>query len=224
MSKKWDSLQYLKQGMSPFEIAGKLGVSELTVLDYLPRHVGEGTLRRSDIYFSFTPEERRPDATAWIRKIVSPFEDAATALGDMYSDIREIEVSMHTAIKDCLVAAHGPEENQWWRCGVPSSVRVKCQERRELDAEAPCEPYHYTDFLDLSKTVDHSWSVLSPLFLEPYRSNKRKLEADLRRLNTIRNRVMHPVRGVSPTQEDFEFVRSMKFVGVADSQWSRLRQ
>ena len=127
MSKKGDSLQYLKQGMSPFDIARQLGVSEGTVIDYLQRHVGEGALRLSDIYFGFTPEERRPDAPAWIRKIVSPFEDAATAFGDMYSDLREIEVSIHAAIRECLVAAHGPEDEQWWRseCPLPfgSSVR-----------------------------------------------------------------------------------------------------
>jgi hypothetical protein len=210
MSKKFDSLQYLKQGMSPFEIARKLRVSELTVIDYLQRHVGEGSLRRSDIYFSFTSEDRKPDASAGIRKIVSLFEDAATAFGDMYSDIREIEVSMHAAIRDRLVAVHGSEEKQWWRCGVPSAVRVKCQERRELDTDARCEPYQYTDLLDLSKVVGDNWSDLGPLFQEPYRSNKRKFEGDLRRLNSVRNRVMHPVRGVPPNEEEFDFVRSIR--------------
>lgn len=50
-------------------------------------------------------------------------------------------------------------------------------------------------------------------------SDRRRFLCDLTRLNQIRNRVMHPAKGVLPTEADFRFVN--EFIGFADfCNWS----
>jgi len=128
----------------------------------------------------------------------------------MYEDLRALEIHLHDRIRDSLVGAYGADEQGWWRLGIPQAVRVKCQERRETDSETPVEPYRYTDLIDLSKVIENQWSLLKGLFPEPYRSDRRQLIHDLNRLNQLRNRVMHPVRGAAPSEEDFELVRDVQ--------------
>ena len=43
-----------------------------------------------------------------------------------------------------------------------------------------------------------------------YRSNRRDFLDAIKRLNGIRRMVMHPVRGASPSEDDFYFVRTFR--------------
>src|ERR1041384_5422009 len=106
----------IKQGRNPVEIATEFGVTLDTVLGYLDRAVGDGALRRSDIYFSFTPEQR---ATNW--GYLESYAGSRHALGDMYEDVRRIELKLHTIIRSTLTSEFGDNE-LWWREGVPQAI------------------------------------------------------------------------------------------------------
>jgi len=201
MSRTWEVARLLKAGRSPVEMAETLGLALGSVFSYLNRAVGEGLIRRSDIYFSF-PASIRPR----YQKELAPYAAARTAFGDMYEDLRRIETTLHGRVRRTLVDALGSDESQWWRQGVPEQVRVKCQERREKDPDAPCMAYCYTDLLDLAKVMEAGWALFKDQLPTCYSSNRRQLLEDIGRLNRIRNKVMHPVRGLAPTEEDFDFV------------------
>ena len=203
MSRIWETTNLLKQGLSPEAIAQRLRISSGSVFTYLDRAVGEGLIRRSDIYFAFPLDERNSP------KIEQRYGSARVAFGDLYDDVRHIEVTIHALIRDILVRRHGDGEAGWWRKGVPEAVRVKCQDRRERDADEPCDPYCYTDLLDLAKIIETQWSLFKDRFPTRYSSNRKALLDDLGRLNRIRNKVMHPVRGVAPAEDDFDFVRAL---------------
>lgn len=204
MGRPQDVARLVRAGMTPREIANELQLTEASVAGYLHRAVGEGGLRRSDVYFSVSSDRRRLDPT-----IRQWFSDPAQALGDLYEDLRQIEVTLHGKIASALAAAYNDNHDSWWRQGVPESVRVKCQERRERDSEEPCEPFAYSDLIDLDATFESQWKVLSSL-VPDYGENRKALSKDLRRLNRIRNKVMHPVRGFVPDESDFDFVRHLQ--------------
>ncbi len=204
MGRPDDVARLVKEGMTPLEIAESLNINIKSVEGYLHRAVGEGLLRRSDVYFSVPPEHRDNDNT-----LVHWYSNPQNALGDMYEDIRLIEINVHKVIRETLVQEFGADEAGWWRQGVPENVRVKCQERRERDSDEPCEAFCYLDLIDLDIILKHQWSLLKNLF--PYYSvNRKALSSDLQRLNRIRNRVMHPVKGFIPGEEDFDFVRNLQ--------------
>jgi hypothetical protein len=204
MGRPQDVAKLVRSGSTPAEIARTLGVSEATVVGYLHRAIGEGALRRSDVYFSVARERRVSDPT-----LKNWYSDPCHALGDMYEDLRGIEIAIHGIIRNALVAQYGDGENGWWRNGIPENVRVKCQERRERDPAEPTDAFCYSDLIDLDAIIEHEWSLLQDLFPQ-YRSNRKQLSKDLRRLNQVRNKVMHPVRNWIPTEEDFDFARQMQ--------------
>lgn len=202
MSRTCDSARLLKEGLDPQGIADRLGISLSSTLSYLDRAVGEGLIRRSDIYFAFPPGARNLSAA-------KKYGTAAIALGDLYDDVRQIEVGLHKMVREVLMRQFGDGESGWWRQGVPEAVRVKCQERREREQDDLCEPYCYTDLLDLAKVIEAQWSLFKDSFPVPYGSNRKAFIEALARLNRIRNKVMHPVRGIVPSEEDFDFVHGL---------------
>jgi hypothetical protein len=204
-----EAVEWLRWGLSPDRIADEMGISLSTVLGYLDQMVGEGVIRRSDIYFSLSEEERKNPAAWEHAEIVERYGNARDALGDMYEELRDIETSLHGRIRDVLVERHGPEESGWWRRGVPINVRKKCVERREEDLQPISDPYCYTDLLDLRAILDSNWTELNSV-VGTYGSDKPKLLRDLVRLNEIRRTVMHPIRGGVPVEDDFSFLRSMR--------------
>ena len=89
MGRPSDVAQLVRQGKTPTEIAARLGVS-VSVEGYLHRAVGEGLLRRSDIYFSVPQARRKSD-----RMLGNWYTDPQHALGDMYEDVRRVELRVH---------------------------------------------------------------------------------------------------------------------------------
>jgi len=236
MGVREEVLQMLRNGMNPREIASERGVTLATILGYLDQLVGRGQLRRSDILFSVPAEVRQPilDKVSDGRSqsisavmgrlersglvvdeddilIVQKYSDAAHALGEIYEDIRTIEVGLHNLIRIALEEDFGSEEAGWWRQGIPRDIRVKCQQRREEEETDPApEPYCYTDLIDLRAILDKQWPILSRHLPNQATGDKKMLLSDLMRLNQIRRMVMHPVRGGVPSEYDFEFLRSLK--------------
>ena len=229
-------LVMLKGGMKPGEIARERAVTLVTILGYLDQLVGRGLLRRSDILFSIPAETRQPilkklsdgrsqSVPAIMGRlermgvivdqediiVIQKYHDARYALGEIYEDIRIIEIGLHSLIRTSLEEKFGSGELGWWRQGIPKEIRVKCQQRREEEEGDPApEPYCYTDLIDLRTILDKQWAILTKYLARQVISDKQALLSDLIRLNQIRRMVMHPVRGGVPTEDDFEFLHSLK--------------
>jgi hypothetical protein len=210
MGVREESLELLRSGHTPGDIARMKGVSLKTTLAYLDQMVGEGRLRRSDIFFSIPKARRANPRHAADGDVVRQYGDARLAFGDMYDDIRRIETWLHDAIRQELEAKFGPGEQGWWRNGIPLPIRKSCQERREEDSDPALEPYCYTDLSDLRQVFESKWASVSSALPTDVSRDKRVFLTDPNRLNQIRRGVMHPVRGNLPTEEDFEFLRGLR--------------
>ncbi len=232
MGVREETLKMLREGLSPKEISRARGVNINTTLGYLDQLVGRGDLRRSDIFFSvpkdirnaipvsFTIGRTIQEVSNLLRKleinadsediiVVIKYGDSRHALGDMYEDVRAIETYLHGVIDQALLDEYEGSEMGPWRQGIPESVRKSCVIRQEEDSEPVEDPYCYTELLDLWQILDKQWNVLSRVLPEEITKNKQDLRRKMFRLNTIRRNVMHPVRGVVPSEDDFEFVRDL---------------
>src|SRR3954451_10235641 len=233
MARKDKAAQLLRQGLPPSEIAREMRVSPSAVMQYLCVKIGEGDLRRSDIAFSLSREVRAAIEQA-IEKTgsTSPFvisrelkdqgieatridigvyvhyRRARVVLGDMYELVRTLEVRLHNFVKQAFIAEFG--EEQWWRGGVPDSIRAECAALLEKDPEPADEPFCYTHLISLREILDKRWSILSKYMPKALLNQKKDLLERLLKLNRIRNSVMHPVRNAILTEQDFEFVRDLE--------------
>lgn len=232
-------------GFSPSKIAEKRRVSQDVTLRTLRELIGQGRLRRSDILYSISPDVRRtildllrtryrglnptlnqvlPALRSrgihlnWLDvRVVMDYRDAAVVLGDLYQDIYDLEVWIHRFLRATLENEYGPEEEGWWMKGVPLDVRHACNARREEDTGKRSDPWSYTVLTDLKRVADKQWAAVSQHLPSKIGDDKQHFLKDLDRLNNVRNRVMHPVRGDLPSEEDFEFVRSLKKRLLAES-------
>jgi hypothetical protein len=227
--------ELIKKGHGPAEISQKRGVSEDITLRILTELVGSGRLRRSDIYYSVPTETRQIIEEAaqkfsgrefkrifrYLRrkkinvkkievKIVMTYQNARIALGDIYQDIYSIEVGLHNFVREVLEKKYGDKEEGWWREGIPTDIRKNCQIRREDDEKPLKDAWHYTDLIDLKVIFDKRWSDFMDILPKRTSLNKKKFLSNLTSLNRIRKLVMHPVRGETPSENDFEFVRDLK--------------
>jgi hypothetical protein len=222
----------LLQGMPPSKIADEMHLPLGAVMNLLYNQVGHGRIRRSDILFSIDAETRRAieeaiqqtgkDTTSAVRRALQragvnvsradldvylKLRDSRVDLGDMYEFLSDIEVRLHDYVRTSLVAHYG-EEN-WWRQGVPLPVREDCAVTSERDHEPAANLYCYTTVMNLRFIIDREWNVLSQNLPGRLRADKQEFLLSLQRLNRIRNVVMHPVKGIRLTDDDFEFVRRL---------------
>jgi predicted transcriptional regulator len=228
--RKDKAAQLLREGYPPSEIARQMGTSTPAVMQYLCLKIGEGVLRRSDIAFSL-PEATRAAVEQTIAEtgsasvsaitrdlqkrgvetnrhdiaIYMRYRKARVVLGDMYELLRAVEVRLHTFVKQAFILEYG--EEQWWRSGVPDTIRAECAALHEKDPEPAEDAYCYTHLISLREILDKRWSVLSRYMPRHLVNQKKDLLDRLLKLNRIRNSVMHPVRHAVLTEEDFEFVR-----------------
>lgn len=232
MARKHEAVDLLKQGFSPSQIAKKMGISSESVLGYLYNQVGEGRIRRSDIVFSipkdlrertegFIAEKQTTNLSAILSALMKSgytanlddlevyltLRDARIALGDLYEIVRDIEVTLHESIRTVLMKKFG--EKDWWRKGIPASIRADCARSYEEDPDPCSEPFSYTTLINLKTILDKNWSIFSELLPKRLVTNKQDLLSRLDRLNRIRNNVMHPVKGNPPSEDDFLFARDL---------------
>lgn len=228
-SPRYRAAELLRNGLSPSQIAREMHLPLGAVMAYLYRMVGEGVLRRSDILFTLPAATRQQiehivqqhgiTNPAGIRRrlraagteidpadllLYLKLRDARVDLGDMYELIRDLELSLHKFIRDALTQRHN--EN-WWREGVPLRVREDCALMNERDAEPADDLFCYTTVIQLLQIFDYNWADFVSLLPPKLRANKQEFLARLKRLNAIRNQVMHPVKGSNITEEDFDFLR-----------------
>jgi len=136
--------------------------------------------------------------------------DARVALGDMYEFLREIELTLHSIVKETLVSNYGLQESGWWEKGVPEKIQAQCKISRDYDEDPATDLFCYTTFIHLVKIIDGRWELFSQLLPKSLSSDRKKLFTDLQKLNRIRNAVMHPVKGLKPTEDDFALVREFR--------------
>jgi hypothetical protein len=225
--------ELLRKGFPPSAIARQVGTTPAVVMRYLTLKIGEGELRRSDIAFSLPRETRAAieqaientgstSSTAISRELKAQgvtadrsdigiyvhYRRARVVLGDMYELVRSVEVRLHNFIKQAFVAEFG--EEQWWRGGVPDTIRAECAALLEKDPEPADEPYRYTHLINLREILDKRWPVLGKYMPKALLNQKKDMMERLLRLNRIRNAVMHPVRNTVISEDDFEFVRDFE--------------
>jgi hypothetical protein len=205
-----------------------MGISVKSVVQYFCTQVGEGSLRRSDVLFSISKDDRdafeegiqaagprEADVRDWLQRnrpnvndedLVAYLvvRDARIALGDMYELLSGFEKGLHSYVRLKLIEEYG--DDRWWRDGVPEGIRAECASLRERDVEPSGDPFKYTTLIHLKEIFDKRWDVLSKGAGSDMRSNKKKFLSDLDQLNRVRNRVMHPVRDCPPTEQDFAFL------------------
>jgi hypothetical protein len=229
MHRREEAARLLLEGNPPSQIAEKLALPLGVVMNYLYNQVGHGRIRRSDILFSIDADTRHAIERA-IAKLDEPragrvrheleragvrvrradlevylkLRDSRVDLGDMYELLRDIELKLHEYVRTSLMAEYG--EN-WWRQGVPLPVREDCAVMSERDSEPAESLYCYTTVMNLRMIFDREWPVLSRNLTGNLRANKQEFLNDLVRVNRIRNVVMHPVKGIRMTEDDFDFVR-----------------
>ncbi len=126
---------------------------------------------------------------------------------DLYVLVVSIELGLHNLLRALLELKYGDD---WWREGVPLTIRVKCVSMREEDDDPVDDPFRYTTIVDLIKIAEKHWSDRLK-FAGGFRENeKSRFRSEMDRLNRIRNGVMHPVQARSWGPDDFEFVRALK--------------
>jgi hypothetical protein len=135
-------------------------------------------------------------------------------LADMYESLCRLETFMHAYIRTELERGFGPQD--WWRRGIPEGVRRDCVDAKERDPEPQDDPYCYTTFIHLRDILDKQWGIFCKLLPASFAGDKPKFLSELARLNAVRNRIMHPVRGYRPTRQDFDFVKNFASRMFAD--------
>lgn len=231
MARRHEAERLLRGGLYPSQIASEMGITLKSVIPYLLTRVGEGALRLSDIYFAFPAHKREVlwqvlDGEAKRGRIDFPrLSDSCLSrqeyelfkglvhrrvlAGDLYVYISDIEVTVHKMVRRTLEAKFGDQENGWWRQGVSENIRKECAKRREEDHQPCGSPFAYTNLLQLSDIISDKWPLFSDRVPQDYGTSRKVLKADFRRLNMIRNAVMHPVRERNWSEDDFQFVKDM---------------
>jgi hypothetical protein len=209
------------------------------VRTYLLTQVGEGALRRSDILFSIPGEQRRTfesfikanahrghwgtinaaQTAGHERETFRLYLDLATERvwrGDLYEYIADIELLMHDLVRSTLTGQYGDSEKGWWRQGVPIAVRTACVTARENDPTPVPDPFSYTTFIHLADIVEKNWEAFRGALPTALDTSKKDFLSSLRRLNSIRNGVMHPSKRIEMQDDDFLFVRTLWQAYVPD--------
>lgn len=147
MGRPHDVASLLREGLSPAEMAKRLGISTGSVRQYLWVAVGEGLIRPSDVLFSL-PRTLRKEAGTIIRenkpKTVSDLQRELYKRGvgydreelqmlwnlmggtihhHLYEFIINTEKALHDKIREILQEKFGNKESGWWRQGAGTRRR-----------------------------------------------------------------------------------------------------
>jgi hypothetical protein len=230
MPSRHDATALLRQRCSLEEISHRLREPIGKVIQDLRLQAGEGEIRLSEIFFAISPDKRdRLEALIQQAGTSSPgklqklpeargFEwheldlycrlrDPSIFRGDLYEYLADTEVALHRSVREVLIAEFGPDERQWWRQGIPLAIRTKCAEIQQVDENPVGDLFAYTTLIQLSEIIDRNWKIFQPRLPSQLANDKKRLLREFARLNSLRNAVMHPVKGLKWEREDFEFVR-----------------
>jgi hypothetical protein len=218
----------------PSTIAEELKVSPAELEPLLAQAVVLGHIRRSDILFVFPQSVRDGVETFHVEGGIPPaklyknyFQALETDVdecetnflcalirqrvvySDLYDLLSQIEMTLHKRIRQCLEKEFRTSPNAWWSKGVPLAVRKACAARKEEDDNPSDDLYSYSTLIDLKDIIAANWNTF-PKRLPVGAQDKKSLMSNLGRLNSIRNKVMHPVRLDEPVGEaEYRFVSQM---------------
>jgi DNA sulfur modification protein DndB len=114
--------------------------------------------------------------------------------------IRNLQIAISSFVLDQLKSRY-PNGKDWWWEGVPSEIRKKVVARIQDDPERPSEEQSF-DLLDYKNIATANWELLGPaLGRNEEGQGKQKQIAWFQELNKLRNRTMHPERGVVTRDE-----------------------
>lgn len=230
MTLRQDAATYVKNGLSPSAVATKMNKTVQQVRMFLLEQIAERELFPTEVLMSISCETKSTFETyiaesnskyywdlvnnsvshGFEREEFRLYLDCRGSLRrDLYVGIADLEVFLHTRIREILIAEFGPAEHEWWRLGVPEQVRISCATSREADPYPPGESYSYTTFINLSKIIEKNWQIFHFRLPAEIASNKKALFEQFNRLNAIRNAVMHPVKGEQLSENDFIFAQEV---------------
>jgi hypothetical protein len=134
------------------------------------------------------PSRRLADnVITWLVK--GPSASTRTVADDPAVRLRAIETGIHRLVCGVLVRKHGMD---WVRVCIPERIRVEAAGLRErLREDAPL-PY-YINLLDLREIIMRNWTDFERL-LGVRGKGKDASMGWMDQLNSIRNRVAHPMR------------------------------
>jgi hypothetical protein len=230
----------------PSVISKNLGISPVELTPILAQAVILGYIRKSDILFTFPKSLREAVERLNPVKNLATFKYSLPTLKEMsgieddtdecealylwaftrqrvvYSDLFEIlstiEITLHKRIRQCLGKGFWRRDDTLGSKGVPLSVRKSCVARQEEDDNPSNEPYSYTTLIDLKEIIDANWDIFSKR-LPASAKDRKMLLSNFNKLNSIRNKVMHPVRlDEMPGESEYRFVLQMHNTLVL-SQW-----
>jgi hypothetical protein len=222
----------IKSGKSPSDIASELNKPTGEVARMLLLQIGEGKLTYADVLFTITPYklaeyeqalERFRDRSQFsliqslrargighnqARELELYLRCRDAVAGDMYLAIRRLEVRLHQFVRRILEGAFLGNNDAWWRNGVPLAIRQRCAQTREED-EDPFDAYSYTTLIDLKRIIDTNWVAFVKVLPCQVTTDKREFMRNFDRLNSIRNRVMHPTKLAPVLRDEYEYVIQM---------------
>ena len=167
---------------------------------------------RLEWYVSEDNRARRQKEEERIKRLAEEQETKEEPRFLAYKYVQRIETSLHEHVKQTLKTSFGEEERGWWVQGVPPQIRTDCAQRREEDPLRE-ELYSYTDLIDLRMIIDKNWKIFMPSFQQVHESlnSKKEFLTGIAKANEIRNRVMHPIRMISP-KEDILFLEQFSAI------------
>jgi hypothetical protein len=223
----------VREGHTLDEIAHELSQPLSKVIQDLRLQAGEGDVKLSEVFFAIEPAKREllerliQDAGTSSPPAIQDYaathgikvfewheidlycrlRDARVFRGDLYEYLADTEVALHRMVRATLVGTFGPDESGWWRQGVPTEIRKACVQAREEDPDPVEDPFSYTTLIHLAKIIDQNWKLFVERLPSQFAQDKKSLLHQFNRLNSLRNAVMHPVKGLSWGREDFAFAR-----------------
>ena len=220
----------LLSGHTLDEIAHQLDQPISKVIQNLRLQAGEGDVKLSEIFFAISPQKRAAleapieqtgtSSPAALHKqaaaqgfewheldLYCRLRSPGVFRGDLYEYLADTEVALHRMVRTTLIEKFGREEGQWWRQGVPTEIRKACAQAREEDPDPVEDVFAYTTLIHPAKIIDQNWNLFPTRLPPELAQNKKRLSQEFTRLNSLRNALMHPVKGRAWGREDFAFVR-----------------
>jgi len=75
--------------------------------------------------------------------------------------------------------------------------------------ESNATSFDYTMLIELGEIPDKQWGLLKEWLPVNVAGDKKAFLGDLKRLNSIRNKLMHPLRSDHVTDDEFDFARQL---------------
>lgn len=179
-------------------------------------------LQREEDLVDDDDDELEGDDDDWddVTETSPPSPDVMGQRVEAYKLVATIEMCLHAFIVAKLKDAHGTDEREWWTKRVKDTIRIECGKRRELDPKRR-DICYYLDLIHLEEILEKNWAIFDRDFQKVSQEleNKKLFLSQFSRLNTLRNEVMHPLRGETWDNEEFQWVEHfalhvMRFAGL----------